>query len=42
VTSVLRVHAVLRNLRYRRSPAAQEIQEEIEAFCQASTTGLPR
>ena len=43
VTTVLRVHALLRDQRYHGSAAAREAQEEIEAFCQATaTTALPR
>ncbi|MGH8906494.1 MAG: hypothetical protein ACRD0K_08255 [Egibacteraceae bacterium] len=41
VTSALRVHAALRDPRYRGSPAAAETQQEIEAFCQASSAALP-
>ncbi|MGH8903705.1 MAG: hypothetical protein ACRDYA_19040, partial [Egibacteraceae bacterium] len=42
VTSAQRVHTALRDPRYHGSPAAQETQEEIEAFCQASAAALPR
>jgi hypothetical protein len=42
VTSVQRVHAALRDARYRGSAAARNTQEEIEAFCQVSTAALPR
>ncbi len=35
----LRVHVALRDPRYHGSPAAQETQEEIEAFCQTTAAG---
>lgn len=38
-----RVHAALRDARYRGAAAAREAQEEIESFCQVTAaTGLPR
>ncbi|MGH8888029.1 MAG: XRE family transcriptional regulator, partial [Egibacteraceae bacterium] len=37
-----RVHTALSDPRYQGSPAARQTQEEIEAFCQASTAALPR
>ncbi|MGH8887508.1 MAG: hypothetical protein ACRDYX_20535 [Egibacteraceae bacterium] len=42
VTSAQRAHGALRDPRYRGSAAAQEAQEEIEAFCQATAGALPR
>ncbi|MGH8902749.1 MAG: hypothetical protein ACRDYA_13995 [Egibacteraceae bacterium] len=42
VVSALRIHAALRDARYRGAAAARETQEEIEAFCLVSTAALPR
>ncbi|MGH8903711.1 MAG: XRE family transcriptional regulator [Egibacteraceae bacterium] len=42
IARILRTHAALRDPRYRGSAAAQETQEEIEAFCQVSTAVLGR
>ncbi len=42
VTSALRVHGALRDPRFAGSPRARRIQEEIEAFCQAPVSALPR
>ncbi|MGH8885922.1 MAG: XRE family transcriptional regulator [Egibacteraceae bacterium] len=41
VTSAQRVHVALRDARYRGSAAAREVQEEIEAFCQATAATAP-
>ncbi|MGH8905654.1 MAG: helix-turn-helix domain-containing protein [Egibacteraceae bacterium] len=41
VALTLRVHAALSDPRYRGSPAAAETQQQIEAFCRASSRRLP-
>ncbi|MGH8887853.1 MAG: XRE family transcriptional regulator, partial [Egibacteraceae bacterium] len=42
IAITLRVHTALRDPRYHGSPAARQTQEEIEAFCQATSGTLSR